>query len=198
MRAVALEITRSPLGGETRAVHCACGMTRHAPVGLAIVSCVRCGAAMGEAAAARLTPPPSRALLVLATLPTQLLGAFAFALALVWIAKGVRDPAVITALVAGAACVFAGGVAYRGSVVALGLCAVFDMAIAIALLAQVSHAVAFVRLPLAGITENYLELGRIIPGCVAAVAAAECFVAVPQVRELARWRNEQIRRVARA
>jgi hypothetical protein len=195
MRALALQIAPTPSPTETRVLHCLCGATREAPVGLAVLSCVRCGAAMGRASIARIAIPPSRALLALGTFATQLFGTIAFALALVWIIRvGVTDDAVLVALFGGAVCVFAGGAAYRGSMVALGLCAVLDIAIAIALLAQQSHVIAFVTAPFANLSVQQLDMVRIVVGCVAAMAAAECFVAAPKAREFAAWRNEQLKR----
>lgn len=194
MRAIALQIapTSQPA---TRVLHCKCGATREAPPELAIVSCVRCGAAMGRASMTRIALPPSRMLLALGTFATQLFGTIAFALALVWIIKlGVTGDAVVAGLVIGALCVFVGGAAYRGSIVALGLCAIINIAIAIALLAQISHVIAFVITPLAHVSATQLDAARIIIGCVAAMAAAECFVAAPQAREFARWRTEEIKR----
>ena len=192
MRAIALQIAPSH---ETRVLHCACGATRTAPVSLAVVSCVRCGAAMGRASMTRVALPPSRALLALGTFATQMFGALAFVLALMWIIKlRSTDGAVLAGLGIGAVCVFAGGAAYRGSVIALGLCAALGIAIAIALLAQQAHVIAFITAPLANVSAYQLDAARIIAGCVAAMAAAECFVAMPQAREFAQWRDEQIRR----
>ncbi len=195
MPAIALQITpHAPQADDTRVVHCACGATRQAPVSLAIISCVQCGAAMGRVMP-RVAMPPSRALLALGTFATQLFGTLAFAFALVWIIKlRVTDGLVIAGLVGGVACVFAGGAAYRGSVVALGVCAVLDLAIAIAFFAQYSDVVAFVTAPLASIAAQHLEPARMIVGCVAAMAAAECLVAAPQARQFAHWRSEQLRR----
>ena len=191
MSALALEMPHT--ADDTRVVHCTCGATRRAPLSLAIISCVQCGAAMGRVSMPRVEMPPSRALLALGTFATQLFGMLAFAIALVWIIKfRVTDGLVIAGLVGGVICVFAGGAAYRGSVIALGLCAVLDLAIA--LFAQYADVVAFITAPFAG-TAQYLEPARMIAGCVAAMAAAECLVAAPQARQFADWRSEQIRRV---
>ena len=178
---------------QLRVVHCTCGATRQAPAGLAIISCVRCGAAMGHASTPRVARPPSRGLLALGTIATQLFGTLAFVLALVWIIKlRVTDRSVIAVLVGGLACMFAGGAAYRGSVVALALCAVLDIAIAIALLTQYPDVIAFLTAPFANAFARYLDLAPMIAGCVAAMAAAECLVAAPQARQFAHWRDEQL------
>jgi hypothetical protein len=176
-------------------VHCTCGATRQAPVDLAIISCVRCGAAMGQVTATRIVRPPSRALLAIGCFATQLLGVLLFALALAWVVRlRATDDLVVGGLVGGAVFVFAGGAAYRGSVIALGICAVLDVVIATALLAQSAQCVAFITGPLPAAAAQYLEATCIIVGCVAAMAAAECLVAAPQARHFARWRAEQDRR----
>jgi hypothetical protein len=192
MRAVALQIP--PPTGELRVVHCICGATRQAPVNLAIISCVQCGAAMGQVTATRVAQPPSRALLAIGCFATQLLGMLAFALALSSVIRlRMTDDLVISVLVGGGVCVFAGGAAYRGSVVALGVCAILDLVIATALLSH-SSSLTVITAPLPAVAAQYLETACIILGCVAAMAAAECLVAAPQARHFARWRAEQIRR----
>ena len=189
MRAIAMRVPPSPFGGETREVRCACGATRQAPVALAVVSCVQCGAAMGQAAEVMARGmAPSRALLALATFLSQLMGTIAFALALVWIISlGVRDAVVVSVLAGGAACVFACGAAYRGNVIALAVCAAIDVAIAIALFTEVSQVIAFVPPPLANVDATQFQIGRIVVGGIAAIAAVECLVAFPQAREFAAW-----------
>jgi hypothetical protein len=125
-------------------MHCACGATRDAPVALTIVSCVACGAAMSRSIPIQYATPPTRTLVTTATFATQLLGTFAFALALVWIvALRVTAPPVIAVLLAGAAAVFAGGHAHRGNVIALGICTAFDLVVATFLLLRLPVTEAF-------------------------------------------------------
>ena len=154
---------------------------------------------MAPPSVAASTPPPSRRIVATATLASQLLGTVAFALALVWIvALRVSDPVVIAVMVVGAAVVFAGGNAHRGNVIALGVCAVFDAAVAIAALAHLPAAETFLWPPLARIqAEQHLALGMLIAGIVAGLAAVTCIAGLPQARRFAAWRGEQILHAAR-
>jgi hypothetical protein len=186
--------------GETQVLHCACGSTREAPVGLSILSCVQCGAAMYPKTEAT-EPPPARTLVSTATLASQLLGTIAFALALFWlVVLRVHDATVIGVLVTGAVVVFAGGHAHRGSVVALALCAAFDVAVAIAMFAKPPVALAFVWAPLARASETLAarhELVMITLGAIAALAAIACGAARAQARRFAAWRDTRILHAAR-
>lgn len=154
---------------------------------------------MAPLSAAVIAPPPSRTLVATATLATQLLGTLAFALALVWIvALRVTDPVILAAGLAGAACVFAGGNAHRGNLVALGLCAVFDIGVAVATLARLPAAEAFAVPGFARIgAEQHVGLALFIAGTIAALAAITCLAALPQARRFAAWRGEQILHAAR-
>lgn len=141
-------------------------------------------------------PTPSRSIVSIATFTSQLLGALAFALAVVWIAKhGDRQPVTLTILVLGAVCVFAGGNAHRGSVLALALCALLDIAIAIACLAKISAVKAFVVTPLAWAAPTVaheLAFAITIAGTVAVLAASACIAAIPQTRRFMAWRDELV------
>ena len=148
------------------------------------------------------TPAPPRWILSTAAFASQLLGTFAFAFALAWIYKGDRLPLTMAILVLGAASVFAGGHAGRGSASALGVCAAFDTAVAIACLCgiSISSAKAYVHAPLtwaAPSVANELPTAMAIAGVVAALAACACIAAVPQMRRFAAWRGEQILHAAR-
>jgi hypothetical protein len=147
-----------------------------------------------------LHPTPSRAIISIATFTTQLLGALAFALAVVWIIKqGDRQPMKLAILALGAVGVFAGGNADRGSVFALALCALLDVAVAIACLAKLSAVKAFVVTPVAWAAPtatHQLAIGITIAGTVAVLAASACIAAIPQTRRFAAWRDEQILRAA--
>lgn len=144
-------------------------------------------------------PAPARTLVAAATLASQLLGTLAFALALVWIvALRVTEPTVIAVMVVGAACVFAGGNAHRGNVTALGICVVFDLAVAVAALVRLPAADAFAWPALARIhAEPHLALVMAAAGATAALAAVACIAALPQARRFAAWRGEQILHAAR-
>ena len=191
MRAIALQIN-SPVLGQTRVMHCRCGATRNAPIGLMVVSCVRCGAGMGSTVDMRQAIPPARGLLALATFPSQVLGTLLFAFAIARIVLVGADDTAIGTLVVAATWVFAGGAAHRGSVVALVLCAMFDAAAALALLAPLSDIAAFMSPLLAKVSEQQFEMGRIVVAGVAVIAAIECFVAMPQARAFAKWRNDLV------
>jgi hypothetical protein len=192
MRAIALQIP-SQLVGETRVVHCRCGATRNAPMGLKVISCVRCGAGMGSTVDMRRSIPPSRGLLALATFPSQVLGTLVFAFAVARIVLVGVDDMAIGALVVAAAWVFAGGAAHRGSSLALVLCAAFNTAAAIALLAPVSDIAAFMAPLLTKVSDQQFEMGRIVVAGIAVIAAIECFVGLPQARAFAKWRNDLVR-----
>ena len=142
---------------------------------------------------------PPRSTAAIATIPSQLLGTLAFALAFVWIYKfGDRRPVSLTIGVLGAVCVFAGGKALRGSVLALAVCAFLDLSVAIACLTDVARAKAFVLTPIAWLAPTAANpLVITIAGVVAVVAASMCIVAVPQIRQFAAWRGEQVLHAAR-
>lgn len=184
---------------DTQDMYCACGATRHAPSGLTIVSCVACGARMSRTMPITYAKPPSRAFVATATFASQLLGTFAFALALVWIvALRSTEPPVVGVLLAGAVAVFAGGNAHRGNVIALGICTVLDLAAALFLLARLAVTDAFAGPALARVgidPPTYVLLGT---GIVAALAAIACVAAMPQARRFAAWRGEQILQAARS
>lgn len=181
-------------------LHCTCGATREAPVTMSVVSCVRCGAAMGLASTVVSVPAPRRTLVAAATLVSQLLGASVFALGLVWIiALHVTSEVVIGAVVASALVVFAGGHAHRGGHVALALCAAFDAAVGIALLLQIPIATAYTAAPMARISEalaRHHEVIITITGGCAVVSAIACLAALPQARRFAAWQREQLDRLA--
>jgi drug/metabolite transporter (DMT)-like permease len=153
-------------------------------------------------ASIKLAPTPPRSIVAIATLASQLLGTLAFALAFVWVFKhGDRQPLSVAILVLGAVCVFAGGNAHRGSVRALVVCAVLDIAFAIVCLANLSGAKAFLLAPVAWAAPaiaGELALAMTITGIVAALAASTCIAAVPQTRRFAAWRSEQIMHAVRA
>jgi hypothetical protein len=169
----------------TQLRHCVCGATREAPVELRVISCVQCGRALTltrEVCPAR----PSTSLAGVATLLTQLLGAFVFAVAVLRIARlDDRSAAVNAMLVLGAIAVFAGGHAHRGSVFALICCEILDLAVAVVCITtdlgvRWLAPVLGDRIPIASMA-----------GFAGAVAAAACIAAIPQVRRLEAWVGER-------
>jgi hypothetical protein len=147
-------------------------------------------------------PTPPRSIVASATLASQLLGTLVFALALVWFIKlGGRSPLNVTIMVLGAVAVFAGGSAHRGSIAALAVCALLDLAVAIACFGNIAAVKAFVLAPVAWAAPAvaaHLTIAMLIAGIVAAAAASACIAAVPQTRRFAAWRDEQILHAARA
>jgi hypothetical protein len=181
--------------------HCSCGASRPVSNGLKFVSCVRCGRAMTPHGAEIHIPRPSRRTLVLATLTSQVLGAVAFALAALWlIVLGERTPLTISILVLGALHVFTAGMAYRGSVNALGAAAFVDVALALACITKPAAVKTFVLVPTLWLTPDLVRdaaFAMTIAGLVALAAAAACIAAVPQTRRLLAWRTERVLRAAR-
>lgn len=145
-------------------------------------------------------PAPSRPVLAGATLVSQLLGAIAFALALLWFVKlGNRSAPTIAVMIAGALCVFAGGHAHRGSVIAVLACVAFDIAIAVACFA-VPAAQPFVAAPVAWLAPAalpHLAIAMVVVGSAGAIASVACLLALPQARRFGAWRDAQILRAAR-
>lgn len=181
---------------------CACGARRQASNVVRVLSCLQCCRAMVPESPNAFRPTPSRSIVAIATLTTQLLGAIAFALAVVWIIKqGDRQPMKLTILTLGAVGVFAGGNAHRGSVLALALCALLDVAVGVACLAKLAAVKAFVVTPLAWTAPHIgheLALATTIAGAIAVFAASACIAAIPQTRRFIAWRDEQILHVSRA
>lgn len=177
--------------GEQRVMHCACGAIREVPSALRFVSCVKCGRAMAQRRLTDSEPSPTRWIVSAATLASQLLGTVAFAIALVWIVKhGNRAPWVVGVLALGAVCVFAGGIAHRGSLRALAICVLLDSVVAVVCLGHVSSAKGFVLPPVAWVAPSVahqLATAMTITGVVAALAAIACVAAAPQARRFAQW-----------
>ena len=188
------------MGEQLHVLHCGCGATRRAPAYRTILSCIQCGAAMAPPTIAT-DPPPRRALVSAATFASQLLATITFALALAWIAAlGVIDALTIGILATSAICVFAGGTAHRGSLVALALCSAFDIGVALVTLARLPITNAFTSPPLAHLSEplaNRLDAILLVIGAFAALSALACIAALPQARRFAAWRGEQILHAAR-
>ncbi len=177
-------------------MHCACGATREVPSALRFVGCVKCGRAMAQRSTEP-PPTPPRSIVAAATLASQLLGTLAFGLALVWIVKhGNRAPWVFAILALGAVCVFAGGIAHRGSVRALAVCVLLDAAVAVVCLGHLSSVKGFMLPPVAWVAPaiaHELATAMTIAGAVAALAAVACIAAAPQARRFAQWRGALVK-----
>jgi len=187
------------MAGAEQILHCVCGATRPAPVGMRTLSCPSCGRAMTPPADLP-TPAPKRWLLAAATLVSQLLAIGLFTLALLWMIRhGDRSYLMVGFLVAGASGVFAGGSAHRGWTGALVGCAVLDLALSIACLSGAEHVKRFVAVPVVKLAPAFtrVDLAVAITGVVAAVAATACLLAIPQARRFAAWHDQRIEQAAR-
>lgn len=174
-------------------LHCACGERRVVPAGLRIVSCVKCGQALGPPLPEP-GPRPAIFLLAAAAGATQLLSGVAFGLAIAWMAR--RDGAsteLLAWLIVSALGVLAGGRAYRGGVGALLVSALVDAAI------------VAVRLPARDRITELLHASGVVPYVtadaehlalsIAAFAGAACLLclaALPQAHRYAAWQRSQI------
>lgn len=151
-----------------------------------------------------LAAPPGRGLLASAMAATQLLGSLVFALAFAWLIKHRGDwPTNVAILSLGAIGVFAGGKAHRGSVVALGVAALFDLGVATAFtcFGRISAIKTFVATPVAWVAPALLPMLStivMIAAIIAVCAAAACVAAVPQTRRFAEWRYEQLLHAVRS
>jgi hypothetical protein len=131
-----------------------------------------------------------------ATLASQLVGTLAFAFGVYWIAVlHVTNAAIVSTLVAGAICVFAGGQAHRGSTNALLVCTTLDVAIAVLLLAPFADVRALTAPVLARLDLSPHILIAI--GAFAMVAAVGCVLSIPQARRFAAWRTARILHTAK-
>jgi hypothetical protein len=173
---------------------------RDAPSTLRIVSCVRCGRAL-MATPELPPPPPSSAVAAGAALASQVLGAAGFCVVVAWAWALHPDArlAVAALLAPFALLVFSGGSALRGSIPALGCCALLDLALAAAAFTHTAQTRDFVRIAatrFAPAHTAHLDAIVSVAGGVAAFAAVACIAAIPHVRRLAAWQETQIARVA--
>ena len=176
--------------------HCACGARRPVSNGLRVVACVKCGRAMSPYNSDAFSIVPSRWMLAVATFISQLLGILAFLLAAIWMLDvGHRNGGVAAVALFGAVSVFAGGQAHRGSIGALGMCVVFDVAIGFACLIRPSIVTKFVYAPVAQTAPNIagnLDVAMSIMTVVALLTAIVSMLAVPQSRRYLAWRRTQL------
>jgi hypothetical protein len=174
-------------------LHCACGERRVVPAGLRVVSCVKCGRALGPPLPEP-GPRPAIWLLALAAAAAQLASGIALGLAVACAARRSDASAVLAAwAIVGVVGVFAGGMAHRGRVGALLVAALIAAAIAAmcltsrARLAELLHASGV----LAYVPLDAQLLARAIAG-LAGVACLACLAALPQARRYAAWQRSQL------
>src|SRR5712671_3963261 len=176
--------------------HCPCGARRPVSNGLRVVGCVLCGRAMSPYKSDAFSIVPSRWIVSLATLTSQLLGIVAFLLAATWMLKlGHRNVGVVAVAVLSAVSVFAGGHAHRGSVGALGVCAGVDLASGVAALIRWPVVTTFLRTPLAWAAPRIaadLTFALSIVALLALLASVTCVCAVPQTRRFLAWQHAQL------
>lgn len=177
-------------------LHCACGERRVVPAGLRVVSCVKCGRALGPPLPEP-GPRPAIWLLALAAAATQLASGIALGLAIACAARRSEASAVLAAwAIVGVVGVFAGGMAHRGRVGALIVAALIAAAIAAmcltsrAQLAELLHASGVLAYVAIKAIDAQL-LARAIAG-LAGAACLACLAALPQARRYAAWQRSQL------
>ena len=174
-------------------LHCVCGERRVVPAELRIVSCIKCGQALGPPLPAP-APRPAIFLLAVAAHSTQLVSGIALGLAIPWAARRFDASSALFAwLIVSIIGFFAGGKAYRGSVGALFVGAAIDAVIvAMCLLGRdrvtellhVSGVVPYVT--------DDAELLALAIAAFAGVAFLACMATLPQARRYAAWWRSQI------
>jgi len=174
-------------------LHCACGERRVVPAGLRVVSCVKCGRALGPPLPEP-GPRPAIWLLALAAGAAQLVAGIGLGLAIACAARRSGASSALAAwAIAGVVGVFAGGMAHRGRVGALvvaGLAAAALAAMCLtsrARLTELLHASGVV----AYVTVDAQLLARALAG-LAGVACLACLAALPQARRYAAWQRERL------
>jgi len=174
-------------------LHCVCGERRVVPAGLRIVSCVKCGRALGPPLPAP-GPRPAIFLLAAATNMTQLVSAIALGLAIASAARHFDASAALGAwLIVPLLGIFAGGKAYRGGPGALVVAAVIDAVIVAMCLAGRDHVIEMLHASgaLRYVTVDTALLTYGI-AALAGVAGLACLAALPQARRYAAWQHTRI------
>ena len=170
-----------------------CGERRIVPAGLPVVSCIKCGQALGPPLPAP-RPMPSIVLLAAAASATQLVSGVALGLALTWAARHLdASPHLVAWLIVSVLGIFAGGKAYRGSVGALYVAALIDVVIVAMRLVSRDFLTEMLRVSgvVPYVTSSTELLGLSI-AVFASVAGVACLAAVPQARRYAFWQRRQI------
>ena len=174
-------------------LHCACGERRVVPVGLRIVSCVKCGQALGPPLPVP-GPRPAIFLLAVAANLTQLVSGIALGLAIAWAARRSDTSSELVALlVVSVIGIIAGGRAYRGGVGSLVVGAAIDAAIVAMCLASRDRVTALLHgsgvVPY--VTSDAERLALAV-GALACVACLASLAALPQAHRYAVWQRRQI------
>jgi hypothetical protein len=174
-------------------LHCVCGERRVVPAGLRIVSCIKCGQALGPPLPEP-GPRPAIFLLAVAASATQLVSGLALGLAIAWAARRFEASSDLFAwLIVSILGIFAGGKAYRGGVGALLVAAAIDVVIVAMRLpardrvTELLHASGVVRY--VTVDEKLLALAI---AAFAGTACLACLAALPQARRYAAWQRSQI------
>jgi hypothetical protein len=170
-----------------------CGERRVVPAGLRIVSCVKCGRALGPPLPAP-GPRPAIFLLAAATNVTQLVSGIALGLAIASAARHFDASAAFDAwLIVPLLGIFAGGKAYRGSPGALVVAAMIDTVIVAVCLVGRDHVIEMLHASgaLRYVTVDTALLTYGI-AALAGVAGLACLAALPQARRYAAWRHARI------
>lgn len=180
-------------GPATIELHCVCGGRRVVPAGLRIVSCVKCGRALGSPLPAP-GPRPAIFLLAAATNVTQLVSGIVLGLAIASAARHFDASAALDAwLIVPLLGIFAGGKAYRGGPGALVVAAVIDTVIVAMCLAGRDHVIEMLHasgaLRYVTVDPPLLTYGI---AALAGLAGLACLVALPQARRYAAWQHTRI------
>jgi hypothetical protein len=174
-------------------LHCVCGERRVVPAGLPVVSCIKCGQALGPPLPAP-RPRPAIFLLAVAASSTQLVSGIALGLGITWVAKHFDARTELVAwLIVSILGILAGGKAYRGSVGALYVAAAVDVALVAVRLMSRDPLTEMLRV--SGVVPYVTASAELLALSIAAFASfacVACLVAVPQARRYAAWQRRQI------
>jgi len=174
-------------------LHCVCGERRVVPAGLRIVSCIKCGQALGPPLPVS-GPRPAIFLLAVAASLTQLVSGIALALAIMWAARRFdASSEVIVWLIVSVLGLFAGGKAYRGSVGALLVGPAIDAVIVAICLVSRDRVAELLRV--SGVVPYVTSDAKLLAQAIAAIAGLAglaSLAALPQARRYAAWQRSRI------
>jgi len=174
-------------------LHCVCGERRIVPAGLPVVSCIKCGQALGPPLPAP-RPRPAIFLLALAASATQLVAGVTLGLAIASGAKHFDARSYLLAwLIVSVIGIFAAGKAYRGSVGSLYVASAVGAAIVAMRLASRDSLTDMLHT--SGVLRYVAVDAELIALSIAGLASfscVACLVALPQVRRYAAWQRRQI------
>lgn len=181
-------------GPATIELHCVCGERRVVPAGLRIVSCIKCGQALGPPLP-RTGPRPAIFLLVVAASSTQLVSGIALGLVITWAARRSGASAELFAwLIVSILGIFAGGKAYRtGSVGALLVGEAINMVIVALCVGSRDRVTELLHV--SGVVPYVTHDAKLLTLVIAAfsgIACLMCLAALPQARRYAAWRHSRM------